>query len=266
MGRRGLIALLVLIVTLSILGCVVGLPGFGTVRGSGRVAEEERQVSGVTGVELATFGDLTIERGEAEELRIEAEDNLLRYFETEVRNGTLKIGQRKDIRLISRKPVNFYLTVKELDTIVISGSGDVEAPDLEAERFSLTISGSGNLEMEDLDADTAQVRISGSGDVVMEDLRADTFEVDITGSGKLDIAGGEVEEQDITISGSGDYEARGLESAEAEVRISGSGAVTTRVSDYLRINVSGSGDVRYIGDPSVDKTVTGSGKVRQIGD
>lgn len=266
MKRRGLIALLALIVALSILGCVVDLPGIRTVRGSGQVAEEERQVSGVTGVELATFGDLTIERGEEEELRIEAEDNLLRYLETEVRNGTLKIGQRNNIRLISRKPVNFYLTVKELDTITLSGSGDIEAPDLEAERFSLTISGSGGIGMGDLDADTARVRISGSGDIMMEDLRADTLEVDITGSGKLDIGGGEVEEQDITIGGSGDYEARGLESAEAEVRISGSGAVTTRVSDYLKVYISGSGDVRYIGDPTVDKTATGSGKVRQIGD
>jgi hypothetical protein len=56
------------------------------VRGSGNVVEETREVSGVSGVELATLGTLHVEIGESESLRIEAEDNLLEYIETDVRN------------------------------------------------------------------------------------------------------------------------------------------------------------------------------------
>ena len=37
------------------------------------MVEEEREVSGFTGVELATFGNFTIEVGDEEELRVEAE-------------------------------------------------------------------------------------------------------------------------------------------------------------------------------------------------
>ena len=119
MERRGFVALVVLVMALSALGCVCGPISFGTggfgwpgtVRGSGQVVEEERPVSGVTGVELATFGDLTIELGDEEELRIEAEENLIPYFDTEVRGGVLVIKQRPNVRLVSRRPVNFYLTV-----------------------------------------------------------------------------------------------------------------------------------------------------------
>ena len=48
-------------------------------------------MSGVTGVNLATIGHLTIELGDTESLRIEAEDNLMEYIETDVRSGKLRI-------------------------------------------------------------------------------------------------------------------------------------------------------------------------------
>lgn len=261
-----LISGLVLIVSVSILGCVGTVPAFGVVRGSGRLTEEERPVSGLTGVELATFGDLSIQVGDKEELRIEAEHNLMRYIETERRNGTLVIKTRNGVSLRNRRPVRYFLTVKELESIEISGSGDVNAVDLEARRFDVTITGSGNLEMGDLDTDTLQVRLSGSGDMDMDDLRAEALEAEITGSGKLDIAGGQIKKQEVTVTGSGDYRARGLESAEAEVRLTGSGTATMRVENDLRVTITGSGDLHYIGDPSVDSKVTGSGDIRRAGD
>jgi len=268
MKRRVLVVLVAFAVTLSTLGCVCGgiSIGPGGVRGSGRVIEEERPVSDVTGVELATLGKLTIEMGEREELRVEAEENLLQYIETEVRGGTLRIGTQPGVTLRNRRPVNYYLTVKELDEIVISSSGDIEAPDLEAERFSVTISSSGNLEMGDLDADTVEVRITSSGDVEMGDLSAERIAIDISSSGNLDVAGGEVVEQDMVISSSGNYRARGLESAEAEVRLTSSGSATIRVRDYLKASLSSSGDVRYIGTPTVDARTTSSGDVERIGE
>jgi hypothetical protein len=294
MRQRGFVGLAVLIMALSALGCVCGPINFGTarfawpgtVRGSGQIAEEERPVSGITGVELATFGNLTIEVGEKEELRIEAEENLIPYFETEVRDGTLLIKQRQNVRIRADRPVNFYLTVEELESIGISGSGDVLAPDLEAEHFSIRmtgsgdmrtgdleagrvtvrLTGSGNLEMGNVEADSLEVRISGSGDAVVDDLTADTLEVDMTGSGGLDVAGGEVEVQEIRLTGSGDYQARRLESAEADVELTGSGGATINVEEHLNARISGSGDVRYAGSPMLDQSTSGSGDVERIGE
>lgn len=274
MKGRGPIVLVVLALALSALGCVccgldfatVRLGEVGAVRGSGDVVEQVREVSDFSGVELAGIGDLTIRMGDEESLRIEAEDNLLEYIETEVRGGTLRIQTRQGVTLRSQRSIRYYLTARELDRILISGSGDVEASGLKAGRFSITISGSGNLALGELDADALSVKISGSGDIDVDDLHSGTLEVSILGSGNLGIRGGQVERQTITISGSGDYQARGLESAEAQVSIPGSGAVTLQVRDYLKVGISGSGDVRYVGSPRVDKSVSGSGDVRQIGD
>jgi hypothetical protein len=243
MKKRIGFVVVVSVMVLSILACQVG--GFTRVHGSGNIVEEGREVSGFTGVALAGIGGLTIEVGERESLRIEAEDNLMQYFETEVRNGVLEIGVQDGVNLNPRRPVRFYLTVKELDTIVLSGSGDIKAPDLEAERFSVTISGSGEVEMGDLSADMLNVTISGSGN--------------------LDIFGGQIEEQDITISGSGEYQAGDLSSESVEITISGSGNATVWATDSLDVRISGSGSVNYYGNPRTTFSASGSGKLRSLG-
>ena len=245
MRQRRWIEVAALVLAASSLACsfIAGWPG---VRGSGKVVEEERSVSDFTGVALSGIGNLYIEVGDEEALRIEAEDNLLPYLETEVRGTTLEITTRENVNLLPLRPINFYLTVKALDTITVSGSGHAEAPGLQAEQFFATVSGSGSVKMAGLEAEALTATVSGSGG--------------------LDIAGGEVEMQDITLSGSGKYEAKGMESAEADVRLSGSGSATVRVRDRLDVTISGSGSVRYVGDPTVRETVSGSGGVSQIGD
>ena len=254
---------------LSLLACQVGGIALGdrkTVRGSGNVVEETRAVSGVTGVNLATIGHLTIEVGDTESLRIEAEDNLMEYLETEVRNGSLKIKIQDNLKLNTTRPIRYYLTVTGLDTIVLSSVGDIEAPDLKAGRFSITIASTGNLEMGDLEADTLTVRISSSGDVTMGVLNANALEVNIGSTGDLDIAGGEVKTQSITISSSGKYTAQDLASDEAEVRLNSNGSATIWVHNHLKAKLNSSGDLRYRGNPTVDATTNSSGDVIQIGE
>ena len=200
------ILLAIFILTSLACGLADGLGDATTVRGSGNVVEETREVSGVTGVNLATIGDLTIEVGDTESLRIEAEDNLMEYFETEVRGGKLTIGTQNNVRLETTKPVRYYLTVTGLDTIEISSAGDIQAPNLEAGDFSITISSVGDLEM--------------------GELNAGTLEVDIGSTGNLDIGGGEVTTQNIKIGSSGNYTAQDLASDEADVRLSSTGSAT----------------------------------------
>jgi hypothetical protein len=263
--RRGLAGLASLALLLGALACGAGdLGAARTVRGSGTVVQEERRVGDFSGVELATLGNLSIELGDNEALRIEAEDNLLEYLVTEVRGDRLVIEQQDEVRLVPKEPVNFSLTARQVDAISISGSGDAQAPDLETEHFSISINGSGDLAMGDLTAETVEIHINGSGNVQTGNLRADTLNVDIAGSGNLRIAGGEVQEQQITVAGSGSYRARQLASAQAEVNIPGSGSVVIRVDERLRADVSGSGGLRYAGEPEVDERVTGSGEVQPV--
>jgi hypothetical protein len=261
MKTRLSIVLFAAVLAVALQGCV----GFTVVRGSGRVSEEERNVSGFDEVALSGQGTLHIDVGRKESLRIEAERNLMRYLETEVHSDRLRIGVRSGVLLRNTRPIHYYLTVRNLDALVLSGSGKIIAPDLEAGSFAVTVSGSGKVEMADLKASHVRVRISGSGDMSVDELDAITLKVGISGSGDMEVAGGEVIEQAVTISGSGKYVARGLESKEARTLISGSGMATVQVSENLSAHVAGSGDVYYLGRPAVETTVSGSGDVKHIG-
>jgi hypothetical protein len=214
------------------------------MRGSGRVIVEDRAVSDFTGVTLATFGNLTIEQGDHESLRIEAEENVIPYLEIKISGQTLEIKERHDAFLFHTRPVNFYLTVKKLDTITLSGSGDIKAPALVGEQLSININGSGEVKLGKLDVDKIELNIAGSGEVT--------------------IAEGEADLQLIAVSGSGDYEARGLASDKAEVYVSGSGSTNLQARDYLAVVISGSGDVYYTGSPTVEQSIMGSGEIKPL--
>ena len=237
------------------------------VRGSGNVVEETRQVSGFHGVELISFGDIVVTLGDEEGLRIEAEDNLLKYVETEVRFGILEIStSSRSVRLKPTEPVTFYLTVKEIDTVSITGSGDIQVPNLETGEFSISITGSGDVTMEALTVDEFQVEVAGSGDVYVENLIADNVDVNFAGSGSVEVGNGTAAHQDINITGSGSYLAGDLESASADVVITGSGNVTFWVTESMDVNILGSGEVVYYGEPSVSSTRAGSGRLTGRGE
>ena len=65
-----------------------------TIRGTGDITSETREVSGFSAVNLAGIGNVVVDYGEQESLRIEAEDNLLPYLESKVEGDTLTLGVR----------------------------------------------------------------------------------------------------------------------------------------------------------------------------
>ena len=241
-----------------------GCLGFRTVVGTGEVVQATREVQDFQAVELVGIGNLYIKLGEKEDLLIEAEDNLIRYFETDIENGVLTIRTEENVILRPRKPVKFYLTVRELEKIEVAGSGTVQVPDFTAEKLFVGIRGSGEVKMEDLTAESLNAEISGSGGLELGDLDSKELKVNITGSGGADIAGGKVSELRVSISGSGEYQAGNTESANAEVQVTGSGEAIIKARDHLKINISGSGNVSYAGDPALEETVSGSGKVQRL--
>lgn len=292
MNRKITLSILVAVLALAMMACelsgilVENNPISGE-RGSGNVVEESRSVAGVRGVNLATIGNVIIDIGETESFYIEAEDNLMKFFETSMQGDTLKISTKPGtVNLKPTKPVYFFLTVKGLDQVMISGSGDIQVPDLETKRFDVAIGGSGDISMGAINADhlgidiggsgdvvtgrvntpSLQVSVNGSGDITLKELQADKLTLNVNGSGNLRIDDGAVIEQDIDINGSGNFQAEDLASNVANIRIAGSGDITIWVADSLDVRTMGSGNVRYYGRPVVSTSGNGSGDIVSLGD
>jgi len=191
------------------------------VRGSGRVVSERRDVHDFTGVALAGIGTLMIEQTGTESLTIEAEDNILPLLTSEVSNGVLRLGTRNNTSIASTKPIIYHLTVKDLNNITVSGSGDVTVPDLKVTTLEGVVSGSGNVTVGGA-VDTQHIKISGSGTYQAEDLESKEAEVVVSGSGDAVVRVSDT--LDATVSGSGSIAYIG--NPTVTERISGSGTIT----------------------------------------
>lgn len=245
--RKSFPIVLLLLVSASLIISSCSVIGFRRIRGSGNVISEIRQVSDFHAIDLRGSGELFVTQGDTESLEIEAEDNLMKYLESEVVNGTLHLGYDPGLRLnlAPTQTIRYTLTVINLDEIEISGSGRMTA---------------GSLESEDL-----TLEASGSGEFVIEDLAVENLFLEFSGSAEAEIAGTSPH-QEIRISGSGEYNGEDLASQTVEVDISGSGNVTLWVTDALDIRVSGSGEVDYYGSPVVNQNVSGSGEITSLGE
>jgi len=281
-GRRGLAALLLAFGVPLWLGCTFVVEK--QVRGSGHVTVETRSTINATGVALMALGDLDIEISDREELRIEAEDNLLSFIETEIVDGVLQIRQHESVVLEPSKSVRFHLAVPRLDHILFTAGGHIRIPRMHTDRLTVQHRGSGRLEVAGLNATSISIHGSGSGEVVLQQVEVQqcrliqsgsgnlqvrhleglSNDVRLTGSGDITIHRGSVVQQSAFVSGSGDLKASGLRTSATEVMASGSGSAAVHAGDRLDATVTGGGDIRYRGKPVVYQSISGSGEVIRI--
>lgn len=249
-------------IIISTLATCLSACGLPFVSGSGQIVTESRQVSHFEAVNLKWTGELYITQGDRESLTIEADDNVLPYIKTGVFGNTLEISMdfRDHITVHPSRPVKYYLMVKDIRKIELSGSGKVFSDFLVTDNLNLDVSGSGDILIERAEAKGLNTDVSGSGGIRFKQLKTDELNVRLSGSGKTTLAGQAVQFI-INISGSGNLDASEMEAHNARVKISGSGKSLLNIHDQLDIEISGSGDVTYTGDPQITQHITGSGKI-----
>jgi hypothetical protein len=215
------------------------------IEGSGDLITETRKVSNFDRIDLSGSGEVIVTQGGSESLTIETDDNVMEHVKAEVEDGTLHLGFESGIRIISPSRLVFAVGVDDLNSLSISGSGDVESDRIETDRL--------------------EAEVTGSGDIMIADLMAVEVMAEISGSGEIHLAG-DADAQNVSISGSGQYRAGDLCSESVEVTISGSGDATVCAAETLVSDISGSGSVAYYGSPSINSSGSGSGKINSLGD
>jgi len=218
---------------------------FGTtIPPSGKVASENRDAKGFSGVSLSIPGTVVVRQGEPASVSVEADDNLLPEIETVVDRGVLKVRFKRSLNIAGRATIRLLVVAPKVESLTASGSGDILSEAIRSDALDISVAGSGDIRIAKLEATSVKVSIYGSGDVKVA---------------------GKAESVSASISGSGDVDAARLEARQAKVSIAGSGDVTLWVRESLDVSTVGSGDVRYHGDPAVKKSTIGSGSVKRLG-
>lgn len=234
--------LLLVLCTISLIaGCRYS---FGKkVKGNGNLTTETRQVSSTNKIKVLGSIDVELVPGDFK-VTVEADENLLPYILTDKEDGWLVIKQRNNVNIKTNNRLKVYVSAREIESIDISGSGDVKG----IGKFS--------------GGEKLNIDIAGSGDVVL-DVNTPAIHVDIAGSGTASLSG-ETKEADVEIAGSGNYRADRLMTESTSVDIIGSGDARIFADVNLSAKVIGSGSVYYKGKANVRSDITGSGTVKPI--
>ena len=248
---------------------------------------ETRNVSTFTKISFRVPGKLYLRQGSTQKVEIEGKKDVLEEIDTEVDGSKLVIGKEGkwlDWKWNDEDRVNVYITIKNLEGLSVSGSGDLigETKFLTGD-LDLNVSGSGTLKIDADASGNIEADVSGSGDIDLKG-KCNSFNSDVSGSGKVMLAlairdladfgvsgsgkvmaSGTAQRVKTSISGSGKVLAADLVTNSCDVRISGSGDVEINVKEALDANISGSGSVSYKGNPSkINSHASGSGKVSKM--
>lgn len=231
-----------LMLALTLLGAWPGSARAERVEGSGEAATELRSPGEFDSLQTQGF-TVTVRQGPAPAVSVQADRNLLPLLETVVENGqTLHIRWKRGTSLKTVVRPVIQVTVTQLRSLQVQGSGELLADGLRQPQLRAQISGSGKVRLNDVTIERLALEVAGSGD--------------IGGSGQAT-------QLAVKIAGSGDVKVPQLRAEDVSVRIAGSGDADVQAQRTLEVSIAGSGDVRHTGNATVQTKVAGSGSIKR---
>ncbi|WP_400192381.1 head GIN domain-containing protein [Hymenobacter sp. B81] len=225
--------------SLSLVGCSKDGPN-ATIRGEGPSVTETRTTGSFSRVEVATDAEVTISQGPQQEVRVEAQRNILDVLETEASGGRLRIETGR-YNLRSHTPIKVFVTVPSLTEARLSSNGRI-------------------LSTAAWNASSFRVEDTGSGSIELALGQVQNLTTSITGSGSVSLSGA-ADAHTARLTGSGELQSYGLQTATTDLEATGSGRSYVRVATRLTAKLTGSGSAYYKGTPAVAAQTTGSGRV-----
>lgn len=210
------------------------------IEGNGRPGSESRDLPVFTKIELGGAYNLVLTQDSAtQSLMIHADENLLPYIKTEVRDGALRVYSDDNIC----DDVKIAIAMNELTNLDVSGAVEVEMTN----RFS-----------------TQEFQLEASGAVEATlDVEAEKINTSISGAGEIGYRG-EAGRHDVRVSGAGELKAFDLVTGIYDIRVSGAAECGIHVLNELHVSASGASSVLYKGNPTVIKEdVSGASSIKK---
>jgi hypothetical protein len=216
---------------------------FTAVQAGNSKKTEIRKVKNFNVVDVSSGIDLYLKMGETEQVRVEADDDIIDDVVTEVKNSTLHIYMKKSnffnlFNFGKSTSRVVYVTVTDLESIDASSGSDVRSEDTLKGEVLKVSSGSGS---------------DAVLDVVYKDVSLDASsgaDIRISGKAKTVKAGA---------SSGSDINARELEAVICHAHASSGADIVVHATGEIYANASSGGDVRYYGNPSVKNINESSG-------
>ena len=174
------------------------------IQGNGAMGSEPRILDPFSRIDADGAFEIRIVCGRDQQLRIEAETNLIPHIRTRVQDRTLFIDTDRSV--CARKEMRIAIAVPVLDAFFADGAIDASISDIRADRFDLTLAGSGNATVSG-QVRQFSARLTGAGDLQGTGLMARSASVILAGAGQAAVYAAQYLEA--TIEGVGDITVHG---------------------------------------------------------
>jgi hypothetical protein len=215
---------------------------FRCKKGSGDMITENRKVAEFSRLDIAGGFKVKLVQDSSQKVTITADDNLMKYIETEVSGDKLTLKTTKNI--CSSGEITVLIGVRHLQELEGSGAVDLSA--------------AGPLNIGDI-----RFHFSGATKVDLE-LNAGTVNTEGTGSTEIKFKG-QAGIHNVEMTGSGNLDALDFVVGKYSIKTTGAAECKINVLNSLSVNTTGASDIEYRGNPKdVNTKKTGASSVKKI--
>jgi hypothetical protein len=201
---------------------------------SGNVSSQAKTLPYFNKIIAVGIGNVYIKQGKEQSLSVKTEAALLPLISANVEDETLRLDF-KGAQDHSRAEINYYLTIKDLNSIQSLTSSTIFIE-------------------EGIETDSLTLEIKSFGEMNVK-LNVKKLVANIEGAGTIK-AHGTATSQEIQINGAGEFLGTDLKGDNIAVRIVGTGIASVKPNSKLNITIPKEGTVRYCGQPSISKEVS----------
>ncbi|RLD66292.1 MAG: hypothetical protein DRI84_05065 [Bacteroidetes bacterium] len=204
----------------------LGVSSFGfftSIKGSGNVIRETRNLETFHALEAGGEFYITVKQGTPQQVIVESDDNILPIIITKVQHGELKISTEK--ASIDATKMNITIVVTNINEFDISGASTIK-----------TIGYIKSAKME--------IECSGASEANMQ-LDCESLDIDFSGASEGVILGN-TSELEIEASGASHINCERLIANNVSADASGASSISLSARKYIRIDASGASKVNYI--------------------
>lgn len=195
---------IVIIIGLVCTNCVFADKG---LIGSGNVIKEIRQAKSFNQINIDGIFSIYLSQGEKEGIEVEADDNLLEYVKTDIRNGVLSIDFTYSKGIQKSTKLNIHITIRDISQLQLDGIGSVSClTELNLSKLNIINSGIGSIKLKGT-ASEVTIKNSGVGSIKASDFEVEYLIVNTTGVGNVKVNA--TKELSVDLSGVGNVYYKG---------------------------------------------------------
>lgn len=156
----------------------------GKERGSGRLATESREVSDFSQIDVSSIFQVEVTAQEAFSVEVEADDNLLQFIKTEVRDGRLEISLEKSVK--TSNPMRIRISAPNIERVEASGASKVNLANLRNSELTVDTSGASKINVAG-ETGKLVIDVSGASHIDAGNLSAATANIDASGASRVNV-------------------------------------------------------------------------------